>query len=145
MSKAECKKAYLKHKLAMDATMVAPKMTKVSEIFTRKPYSASADLGKLLKRKKAKAAEKARHHRYYEAHKEEQVGKLRGWRDANRDKLHEEQKRYREKHAEELRVKRRAYYEANKEHIKARIKANYYKRKEQNEPRRDNERLTESE
>lgn len=139
MSKAECKKAYLKHKLAMDATMVAPKMTKVSEIFTRKPYSASADLGKLLKRKKAKAAEKARHHRYYEAHKEEQVGKLRGWRDANRDKLHEQQKRYREKHKDELRERRQAYYQANAERIKAKAKENYYKRKERDEQRRSTE------
>lgn len=139
MSKAECKKAYLKHKLAMDATMVAPKMTKVSEIFTRKPYSASADLGKLLKRKKAKAAEKARHHRYYEAHKEEQVGKLRGWRDANREKLHEQQKRYREKHKDELRERRQAYYQANAERIKAKAKENYYKRKERDEQRRSTE------
>lgn len=40
----------------------------VSPIFTRKPYSAANDLSEIVKRKRQKAAERARHHRYYESH-----------------------------------------------------------------------------
>lgn len=71
MSKLECNKAYYNHKVAMELTKRLPKVSRVSEIFKRKPYAAANDLGEILKRKKAKAAEKARHHRYYETHKEE--------------------------------------------------------------------------
>lgn len=39
MSKAECNRAYLKHKNAMEASMRLPKVSRVSEIFKRKPYS----------------------------------------------------------------------------------------------------------
>lgn len=41
MSKAECKKSYLNHKLAMEAAMAAPKISRVAEIFKRKPYSCT--------------------------------------------------------------------------------------------------------
>ena len=126
---------------------------RVSDIFTRKPYGAANDLGKILRKKRRKAIDHERYirkkERYLEEHSEEEWreaarGKNSKWRDANRDKLHEQQKRYREKHKDELRERRQEYYQANKERIKARIKANYYKRKERDESRRDNERLTES-
>lgn len=39
MSKKECSKAYFNHKLAMEAAKKVPKVSKVSKIFTRKPYS----------------------------------------------------------------------------------------------------------
>ena len=41
MSKAECNRAYLKHKNALEASRRIPKVTKVGEIFKRKPYSTS--------------------------------------------------------------------------------------------------------
>lgn len=41
MSKAECNRAYLKHKNAMEASMRLPKVSNVAEIFKRKPYSTS--------------------------------------------------------------------------------------------------------
>lgn len=41
MSKAECNRAYLKHKNAMEASMRLPKVSRVSEIFKRKPYSCT--------------------------------------------------------------------------------------------------------
>lgn len=41
MSKAECNRAYLKHKNALEASRRIPKVTKVSEIFKRKPYSTT--------------------------------------------------------------------------------------------------------
>ena len=136
---------------------------RVSDIFTRKPYGAANDLGKILRKKRRKAIDHERYirkkERYLEEHSEEEWreavrGKNSKWRDANRDKLqrdanrdklHEQQKQYREKHKDELRERRQAYYQANKERIKAKARENYYKRKEQNESRRDNERLAESE
>lgn len=43
MSKSECNKSYMRHKMAMAMTvsMPKPKTTKISSIFTRKPYSTS--------------------------------------------------------------------------------------------------------
>ena len=43
MSKSECNKSYLRHKMAMAMTvsMPKPKTTKISSIFTRKPYSCT--------------------------------------------------------------------------------------------------------
>ena len=41
MSKAECNRAYLKHKNAMEASMRLPKVSNVNEIFKRKPYSST--------------------------------------------------------------------------------------------------------
>lgn len=40
MSKSECNKSYMRHKMAMAMTvsMPKPKTTKISSIFTRKPY-----------------------------------------------------------------------------------------------------------
>lgn len=112
---------------------------RVSDIFTRKPYGAANDLVKILRKKRRKAIDHERYirkkERYLEEHSEEEWretarGKNSKWRDANRDKLHEQQKRYRTKHAEELREKRQAYYQANKERIKAKSKARYTKMKE---------------
>lgn len=112
---------------------------RVSDIFTRKPYSADSDLGKIMKRKRKKEREHERYlakkAKFQEEHSEEEWQvyereKLKSWREKNRDKLHEQQKRYRAKHAEELREKRQAYYQANKERIKAKSKARYTKMKE---------------
>ena len=61
MSKQECRPAYLRHKMALDAAISPKGDVKVADIFKRKPYTAANDLGEILKRKKAKAAEKARH------------------------------------------------------------------------------------
>lgn len=41
MSKAECNRAYLRHKMAAEAAFRVPKVTKVKSIFRRKPYSSS--------------------------------------------------------------------------------------------------------
>lgn len=41
MSKLECNKAYYNHKVAMELTKRLPKVSRVSEIFKRKPYSTS--------------------------------------------------------------------------------------------------------
>lgn len=43
MSKSECNKSYMRHKMAMAMTvsMPKPKTTKISSIFTRKPYSCT--------------------------------------------------------------------------------------------------------
>ena len=112
---------------------------RVSDIFTRKPYGAANDLGKILRKKRRKAIDHERYirkkERYLEEHSEEEWletarGKNSKWRDANRDKLHKQQKQYREKHKDELRERRQAYYQANKERIKAKARENYYKRKE---------------
>ena len=72
MSKAECNRAYLSHKMAQEASLwdaiKTAKNIRVSEVFMRKPYSSSnyavypgekEMLRKLYKK------------RWYEAHKEE--------------------------------------------------------------------------
>lgn len=41
MSKLECDKAYFNHKIAMEAARKVPKVSRVSEIFKRKPYSCT--------------------------------------------------------------------------------------------------------
>ena len=41
MSKLECNKAYYNHKVAMELTKRLPKVSRVSEIFKRKPYSCT--------------------------------------------------------------------------------------------------------
>lgn len=41
MSKLECNKAYYNHKVAMELTKRLPKVSKVAEIFRRKPYSCT--------------------------------------------------------------------------------------------------------
>lgn len=41
MSKSECNKSYMRHKMAMTVSMPKPKTTKISSIFTRKPYSCT--------------------------------------------------------------------------------------------------------
>ena len=41
MSKAECNRAYLRHKMAAEAAFMVPKVTKVKSIFRRKPYSST--------------------------------------------------------------------------------------------------------
>ena len=41
MSKAECNRAYLRHKMAAEAAFRVPKVTKVKSIFRRKPYSCT--------------------------------------------------------------------------------------------------------
>ena len=41
MSKLECNKAYYNHKVAMERTKRLPKVSRVSEIFKRKPYSCT--------------------------------------------------------------------------------------------------------
>lgn len=116
---------------------------RVSDIFTRKPYGAANDLGKILQAKNRKQRRQEVDHARYEKRKAEYIeehseeewraaarGKNGAWRDANRDKLHAQMKRYREKHKDELRERRQAYYQANAERIKAKSRENYYKRKE---------------
>ena len=49
MSKAECKPAYLRHKLAMGAAINMKDPPRVAEIFKRKPYAAANDLQKRRK------------------------------------------------------------------------------------------------
>lgn len=126
-----------------------PPLSRVNPIFTRKPYSADPDLGKLLRKKRRKEKERERYQRrkakYKEEHGEEgwqkyERQRLNNWRDENRDKLHEQQKRYRAKHADELREKRQAYYEANKERIKQKARERYWRKKgAQDERGRDHE------
>ena len=41
MSKLECNKAYYNHKVAMELMKRLPKVSRVSEIFKRKPYSCT--------------------------------------------------------------------------------------------------------
>jgi len=41
MSKAECRPAYLRHKLAMEAAINKKDPPRVAEVFKRKPYSSS--------------------------------------------------------------------------------------------------------
>lgn len=43
MSKSECNKSYMRHKMAMAMTVSTPKpkTTKISPIFTQKPYSCT--------------------------------------------------------------------------------------------------------
>ena len=41
MSQLECNKAYYNHKVAMELTKRLPKVSRVSEIFKRKPYSCT--------------------------------------------------------------------------------------------------------
>ena len=41
MSKLECNKAYYNHKVAMELTKRLPKVSRVSEVFKRKPYSCT--------------------------------------------------------------------------------------------------------
>ena len=41
MSKAECNRAYLRHKQATEAALRIPKVSKVKAIFKRKPYSST--------------------------------------------------------------------------------------------------------
>lgn len=46
MSKQECRPAYLRHKLAMEAAINKKDPPRVAEIFKRKPYAAANDLQK---------------------------------------------------------------------------------------------------
>lgn len=41
MSKKGCSKAYYNHKVAMELTKRLPKVSKVADVFTRKPYSCT--------------------------------------------------------------------------------------------------------
>lgn len=41
MSKLECNKAYYNHKIAMEMAKKVPKVSRVSEVFKRKPYSCT--------------------------------------------------------------------------------------------------------
>lgn len=49
MSKAECRPAYLRHKLAMEVAINKKDPPRVAEIFKRKPYAAANDLQKRRK------------------------------------------------------------------------------------------------
>ena len=41
MSKSECNKSYMRHKMALDAAISPKGDVKVAEIFKRKPYSCT--------------------------------------------------------------------------------------------------------
>ena len=68
MSKAECNRAYLNMKMANEATLVFPKVTKVAEIFTRKPYSSTNYSVYPGEKEKLRKLYKKR---WYEAHRDE--------------------------------------------------------------------------